>query len=140
MIIVDVNLLLYAHNTAAPQYRRAADWLEQTVESGETIGIPWHCVMAFLRITTASFGATRPLELTQTTSIIDSWFADPRFLVPRPGVRFWSILKEVGEDSGTRGGAWSDAYLAALAIENGAGFATFDRDFRKFKGLKLVEL
>lgn len=28
----------------------------------------------------------------------------------------------------------------ALAIENGAGLATFDRDFRKYKGLKLVEL
>ena len=28
----------------------------------------------------------------------------------------------------------------ALAIENGAGFATFERDLRKYKELKLVEL
>jgi len=49
-------------------------------------------------------------------------------------------LREVGADSGTCGGDWSDAYLAALAIESGAGFATFDRNFRKYKGLRLVEL
>ena len=140
MVIVDVNLLLYAYDTAAPHHRRSAEWLAETVDSGETIGIPWHCVMAFLRITTASFGAKRPLPMAQAVSIIDGWFADPQFVMPEPGKRFWRILKEVGEDSGTSGRDWSDAYLAALAIENGAGFATFDRDFRKYKGLKLVEL
>jgi len=140
MIIVDVNLLIYAHNTAAPQFERSAGWLEETVDSGETIGIPWECVMGFLRISTGAFGANRPIECSRSTSIIDGWFEDPQFVIPRPGARFWPILKELGADSGTRGGDWSDAYLAALAIEQGASLATFDRDFRKYKGLKLVEL
>ena len=41
--------------------------------------------------------------------------------MPSPGRRFRKIL-------------------AALAIEHGAGLVTFDRDFRRYRGLRLVEL
>lgn len=32
---------------------------------------------------------------------------------------------------------WSDAYLAALAIQTGSTLVTFDQDFRRFPGLDL---
>jgi toxin-antitoxin system PIN domain toxin len=140
MIVVDVNLLVYAYNKGDQRHRGCVEWLEKTVEGGETIGIPWHCVMGFLRIMTASIGAKRPLSTADAVLTINGWFEHPQFMIPSPGRRFWSILQQVSDDSGTRGGDWSDAYLAALAMEYGAGLATFDRDFRKFKGLKLIEL
>ncbi len=80
------------------------------------------------------------LSLAEAAEIIDSWIENPQVVVPEPGGRFWRILQGVGQDSQTRGRGWSDAYLAALAIEQGASLATFDRDFRKFKNLKLIEL
>ena len=38
---------------------------------------------------------------------------------------------------GPGGNLTSDAHLAALAIEHGAGLCTFDRDFDRFAGLSL---
>ena len=140
MIIVDVNILLYAHNEGKALHGKCVEWLQEVLSEGELIGIPWHCFMAFLRLTTSSRGSVQPLSLPDATDVVNRWIENPQVSIPRPGTRFWSILKEVGADSGTRGGDWSVAYLAALAIESGAGFATFDRDFRRYKGLKLVEL
>lgn len=34
----------------------------------------------------------------------------------------------------------TDAYIAATAISLGATLVTFDRDFRRFDGLKVLEL
>ena len=140
MTIIDANILVYSHNESAPHHKSSVQWLESTIASGERIGIPWHSAMAFLRITTAPFILRRPLRLEEASSLISGWFENPMVIVPEPGRRFWPILQEVASDSGTQGRGWSDAWLAALAIENGAALATFDRDFRKYRGLKLVEL
>ncbi len=40
MIIVDVNLLIYAVNEDAPDHRKAKSWLEQVVTGTETVGLP----------------------------------------------------------------------------------------------------
>jgi predicted nucleic acid-binding protein len=54
VIIIDVNLLLYAYNADAPQQRLAAQWLFRLLESGEIIALPWVTVWAFIRISTNS--------------------------------------------------------------------------------------
>jgi predicted nucleic acid-binding protein len=33
----------------------------------------------------------------------------------------------------------TDAYIAASAVTLGAGVVTFDRDFRKFDGVRILE-
>jgi len=140
MTIIDANILVYSHNESAPHHEVSVQWLEGTVASGERLGIPWHSAMAFLRITTAPGIMRRPLRLEEASSVISGWFENPLVVVPAPGRRFWPILQELARDSATQGRGWSDAWLAALAIENGAALATFDRDFRKYRGLKLIEL
>ncbi len=114
--------------------------MNSVLSEGELLGIPWHCFMAFLRICTVPRGSVVALSLAEAAEIIDEWIEHPQVVIPEPGRRFWRILQDVAQDSQTRGRDWSDAYLAALAIEQGASLATFDRDFRKFKNLKLIEL
>lgn len=140
MTILDASVLVYAHNADADQHPTSVDWLQKTADSGESLGIPWHSLMAFLRITTAPGIMSSPIRIGEASEIVRDWLGNPQVVVPTPGRRFWQILERVAEDSGTRGRGWSDAYLAALAIENGAALATFDRDFRKYRDLKLVEL
>jgi predicted nucleic acid-binding protein len=41
--------------------------------------------------------------------------------------------------SGTRGPRVSDAWFAALAIEHGCTWITFDRDYARFDGLQWRE-
>jgi uncharacterized protein len=82
----------------------------------------------------------RPLNQAQVYELIQAWLEHPQVAFPEPGRRFWKVLQRIGDDGQTRGRVWSDAYLAALAIENGAALASFDRDFRKFSSLQLIEL
>ncbi|MCX6606432.1 MAG: PIN domain-containing protein [Acidobacteria bacterium] len=140
MILLDVNILLYSYNREVAEYDRCSEWLQSVLDQREILGIPWHCLMAFLRLTTVPRGLFRALSLTEAAEIIDGWIEHPQVVIPEPGRRFRRILEDAGQDSQTRGRDWSDAYLAALAIEQGASLATFDRDFRKFKNLKLIEL
>lgn len=106
----------------------------------ELTGIPWHSFFTFLRVTTSPGIMQRPLRLSEASEVITGWLENPLVVVPAPGRRFWKALESLAVDSGTQGRGWSDAYLAALAMEHGAGLATFDRDFRKYRGLRLVEL
>ena len=140
MILIDVNVLLYAHNEADIRHKYCVRWLESVRADGELLGIPWHCFLAFMRLATAPGAVSRPLSRVEAARAVEGWLNHPQVVIPTPGSRFWKILQEVGADAGTKGRGWSDAYLAALAIENGAALATFDRDFRKFRELKLVEL
>jgi len=139
-MILDANVLIHLHNSDCEQHEASWTWMEAALGAEELIGIPWHSFLAFLRITTSPGIMQRPLRLGEASELVESWLGNPQVVVPSPGRRFWKILAALAEDSGTRGRAWSDTYLAALAMEHGAGLVTFDRDFRRYRGLRLVEL
>lgn len=140
MILIDVNVLMNAHNASSPFHERSREWLEVALAEGETIAISWHTFTGFLRLATTAKVTKHPLSPEQAFGVINAWLTHPQVTVPEPGRRFWPILQQICADAQVRGGVWSDAYLAALAIENGASLASFDRDFRKFPALKLIEL
>jgi len=50
----------------------------------------------------------------------------------------WEIFRQLVVDAQATGPLVMDAFLAALALENGATLATTDRDFTRFPKLKLV--
>ncbi len=52
-----------------------------------------------------------------------------------PGERHWPIFRDLCLKTGTRGPRVSDAWFAALAIEHGCTWITFDRDYARFPGL-----
>jgi len=54
----------------------------------------------------------------------------------QPGQRRWAIFERLCRDSNTSGRKVTDASIAALAIEHGCEWITFDRDFPRSPGLK----
>jgi len=61
----------------------------------------------------------------------------PDAAVLSPGPRHWQIFTGLCAESGARGNLVPDAYLAALAIETGSEWISTDRDYRRFRGLRL---
>ena len=53
-----------------------------------------------------------------------------------PGSGTWSVFARLVNETGARGKLVADAYLAALAIENGCTLATCDGDFARFPTLR----
>jgi uncharacterized protein len=56
-----------------------------------------------------------------------------------PGERFWEILKDLISEAQVAGALVTDAALAALALEHGATLCSVDKDFRRFRGLQLID-
>ena len=136
MILLDVNILIYAVNQDAPLHSRAKSWLEATVSGTESIGIPWTVFLAFLRLTTRSGLFRNPMPLDAAFDVIDSWLDQPSVSIIDPGPRHRGILHGLLSQLGTGGNLTSDAHLAALALEHRAELCSCDNDFLRFPGLK----
>lgn len=138
MIVVDVNILIYAHNAGAPQHRVARHWVENAFTGTERIGLPWAVAHGFLRLTTDGPSMMKPFSINEAAAIVDDWFAAPAVTPIVPGVRYWSILRDLMIATGVRGSLVSDAHIAALALENDASVCTTDRDFLRFASVRLI--
>jgi toxin-antitoxin system PIN domain toxin len=138
VIVVDVNLLIYAYNAGAPQHGAARIWVERTFAGLEPVGIPWAVAHAFLRLTTAGPFMTQPFDVLEATDIVGDWFAAPAVQLIEPGRGYWHILRRLLIEHNVRGKLVSDAHIAALALENDATLYTADRDFARFAGLRVV--
>lgn len=136
MIVIDVNILIYAVNRDAPLHSRAKSWLEATITGTENIGIPWTVLVAFLRLATRPGLFRNPMPLDAAFDVIDSWLEQSTVSVIDPGPRHRAILRRLLSPIGTGGNLTSDAHLAALALEHRAELCSTDRDFERFPGLK----
>jgi toxin-antitoxin system PIN domain toxin len=136
MIIIDVNLLIYAVNQDAPCHQKAKAWLETVVAGTETVGLPWSVLLAFLRLTTKSGLFQNPLPVETAFELVDAWLGQPPVIVPEPSARHFQTLRDLVTPLGTGGNLTSDAHLAALAIEHRAVLCSTDNDFSRFPKLR----
>jgi hypothetical protein len=136
VILVDANLALYAYNEDSVEHASARAWLEGTLSGDQQVGLPWHTLLAFLRITTNPRLFPRYFSIEESCAIVDEWLQMPQVAILQPGERHWSILQRMLTVGQAAGNLASDAHLAALAIEHGALLCTTDRDFARFPGLR----
>lgn len=136
MIIVDVNLLIYAVNEDSAFHRKAKSWLEAAISGTETVGLSWIVLLAFLRLTTRIGLFEKPLNTATAFDLMDAWLQQPSVTVVEPTPRHMRILRDLVLPLGTGGNLTSDAHLAALAVEHGAELCSADNDFGRFPGLR----
>jgi len=136
MILPDVNVLVYAYREEAPHHEAVRDWLNGVVTSGVGYGMAEIVLSGFVRVVTSPriFTKAAPIELALafTRSLLESEQCEQ----VRPGIGHWSIFTRLCRETNAQGNLVADAYLAALAIERGCEWITFDRDFARFKGLR----
>jgi uncharacterized protein len=136
VILVDVNILLYAHISAAAQHEVARRWLDQQINASSRVGLPWASLLGFLRLTTNPRVLQRPLAMAAAWEQVTAWLACEMVWIPGPTERHVDVLAELLSQPGVHGNLVSDAHLAALAIEHGLTLCSADEDFRRFANLK----
>lgn len=135
-VLVDANLLLWAHHTSFGDHAAARSWWGETLSTTPLVGIPWASSLAFLRISTHQRALERPLALEQAWAIVRGWLSRPNVRVPVPTERHGEILGPLLVGGRAVGNHASDAHLAALAIEWGLELCSVDRDFARYPGLR----
>jgi toxin-antitoxin system PIN domain toxin len=138
VIVLDVNLLIYAYDSTTRYHKNARRWLEETLSGVEPVGIPWQTISAFLRISTNSRLPGDRFRMDEAAAIVDQWAALSTVHLLAPGDRHWAFFRRMLVEGKVSGPMTTDAELAALTIENGGVLYTTDRDFARFPSLKWI--
>jgi toxin-antitoxin system PIN domain toxin len=136
VIIPDINLLVYAHNTRDPHHEPAKAWWEDALNGSTPVGLPWVTSSGFIRIMTNRRIMTEPLFPDHAVNLVRSWLDQPNVVILQPGQKFAGLFLGYLENLGVAGNLTADAQLAALAVENQAELHSNDTDFSRFDGLR----
>ncbi|WP_343572851.1 type II toxin-antitoxin system VapC family toxin [Mycobacterium sp.] len=139
MKLLDLNILVYAMDESSPRHQAARDWLEATLSGSDTVGFAWHVLIGFVRLSTRSAVFAAPLTVGESFDVVDGWLQQPCVTVVHPTERHAVVLRELLTPLGSAGNLTSDAHLAALAIEHGAGLCSTDVDFSRFSGVRWID-
>ena len=136
MILIDVNVLVYAHREDCERHAEYRGWLERVWASPASFGMADIVLSGCLRVLTHQRIFRPPTPLPRATAYIEQIRNQDNCVIVVPGERHWGIFLDLCARVKARGNLIPDAYLAALAIESGSEWITTDRDFARFPGLR----
>lgn len=136
MILLDVNVLVYAHREDAPRHAEYRRWLETALAGPEPCGLSELVLSGCLRVLTHPRVFAPPTPLDVAMRYVQRVRAAENVHVVTPGARHWNIFLDLCRHAHARGNAIPDAYHAALAIESGCEWITADSGFGRFPGLR----
>jgi uncharacterized protein len=136
LILVDVNVLVYANRVDSRDHSMYRAWLEEALRSGEQVGMSEFVLCSVVRILTHPRIFPEPTNLNDALAIVDALRGQPACVRVAPGTAHWEIFRRLCITAGAKGALIMHAYLAALAIECHAEWITADRDYARFPGLR----
>jgi toxin-antitoxin system PIN domain toxin len=127
MILMDVNILVYAHREETTDHPASRDWVEDTINSGGASGVSQLVLRGFLRVVTPPQMFARPTPLAVALEVVKQIRDQPQTVPIRPGPRPWAMFETLLRSSDATGNLVPAAYHAALAIESGCDWLTTDK-------------
>jgi toxin-antitoxin system PIN domain toxin len=133
---LDVNILLYASDTASPCHAAAKSFLSTCARGPDLVYLGWPTIMGYVRMATHPSVFQHPLSHREAMANVESLLRLPHVRALSEEAGFWDVYLTVTDKTPTRGNLVPDAHLAALLRQHGIRrLATHDRDFLKFDGL-----
>jgi len=139
VVIVDVNVLIYAFRADTSLHKESLAWLtDRLADPFEQVVIPDLVWVGFIRITTSGRIFTEPSSINEVRMFIRDVVGCSTYRhVPGLAQGVKPLLTMMAE-SDARANLVTDAYIASLAHQLGAAVASFDRDFRRFDGVRII--
>jgi hypothetical protein len=134
--LLDVNVLVYACLNDLAHHTEYNRWLKKALGSGTPVGVAPESLGAVVRITTHKRLWKTPLSTDEALAFTNGVRSASSVHAVLPGPSHWDVFVGLCRAAGARGNLVTDAWLAALAIDQGCTLMTADRDFARFKGLR----
>jgi toxin-antitoxin system PIN domain toxin len=138
MILVDVNVLVYAWDAGSPNHEAARTWLDARLSETARVALPWESTLGFLRVVTNPRIYAQPATRGRAWQQVREWLACENVWIPAASVEHAVVLGELLRNLGGGSKLIPDAHLAALAIEHGLLLCSTDGDFARFAGLRWI--
>ncbi|GAB6088438.1 TA system VapC family ribonuclease toxin [Spirochaeta dissipatitropha] len=140
MLLCDVNVLIYAHREDSEKHSSAADFLYSAIKSREPFAFSQDILSSFLRVVTHPKIFKEPSPFDIAVAFCDRIIHSPYSVAVQAGETHWNIFCHLCRALNAAGNVVPDAYLAALSIESGCKWVSFDRDFLRYPGLDFLLL
>ena len=136
MILVDANLLVYAHVGSFAQHAAARGGPDERINGAAPVGLPWPSLLGFVRLVSNPRIFDRPSSVGAAWRQAKSWLAADSTWIPLPTERHQEILAPLMKSAEGRANLVPDVHIAALAIEHGLVLCSIDGDFARFDDLE----
>jgi uncharacterized protein len=136
MTLPDASILIYAYDADSPYHSQCRQWVDSMLAGDDVYGMSPQVLSSAIRITTNRRAFANPQPLDRVLEFCNKLLDQPHCQVILPGPRHWRIFCGLCVQADGRGDLVSDAWFAALAIEHGCEWITFDRDFARFARLR----
>jgi uncharacterized protein len=133
--LLDVNILVSAHRGEALNHLMMLDYLNELRSGQQFFAVPEIAFSSLLRLVTNPKMFKPPSTPDGTLAFIASISRSAKCLVVRPSETHWLVFENLVRRVNAAGNLIPDAYLAAMAIDQGYEFVTNDSDFARFPGL-----
>ena len=137
MMLMDVNVLVYAHREDVKNHRAYRDWLESVVNSNTAYGFSELVLSSFIRVVTHPKVFETPSPVEVAIAFAQQIRTVEHAVCLAPGRTHWDLFLQCAQSISARGNDIPDAYHAALALEWDCDWVTTDKGFRRFKGLRV---
>ena len=135
MKLLDVNVVVARFREDHPHHGAICDWFSRVEEVGQPFGVTPGIFSSVVRLVTDDRVFAVPAPVDEVFSYVRALRAQPTFVEPRLTGRRMQLFESLVRGFAASGSLVPDAYLAAIAIENGATMVSLDRDFARFDGL-----
>jgi predicted nucleic acid-binding protein len=95
VILVDANILVYAHVISAAQHEHARGWRDQQLNGATPVGLPSPSLPAFLRLVTNPRVSERPEPITDACRQVLAWLDCETVRIPQPAERHAELLGQL---------------------------------------------
>lgn len=136
MILVDANLLVYAHVNSMEQHDGARAWLDGQLNGTARVGLPWPSLLAFTRLVSNPRIFTRAEPVSKAWRQVEDWLSCETVWIPSPTERHATVVGSLIGSGNVTSSLVPDIHLAAVAIEHGLTLCSTDGDFGRFDSLR----
>jgi toxin-antitoxin system PIN domain toxin len=136
MLLVDANVLINAYREDAVDHAAYYAWLDGVFRAHRSFALPDIVAAAFVRIVTNPRIFHNPEPVERALANIEDLQARSECVWLRAEDRHWAIFADLCRKTHATGNLITDAWLAALAIEQDCELISADRDFARFPGLR----
>lgn len=140
MLVLDANVVVALFRPEHTHHDVARRWWLETMAAGAAFTVPDIVWAGVTRLLTNPRVFEVPATFEQAWRFAEAMMLQPSYLRAQTGSRVLDEFANLGLEVKARGDLLTDAYIAACAAAYGGTVVTFDRDFRKFDGLRVLEL
>ena len=140
MILCDVNVLLAAFRPELSNHALSAKLIDSLVNGSASYAWNSTILATVVRIDTNPRVFQVPSHLEEVLAFCDSIKNSPNAVQVEPGANHWNTFEGLLKATGIRGKHVTDVHHAALAVEHGCTFVTWDKEFARFPRLQLLSV